>query len=107
MTNSIQIFNNPEFGNIRTLTEEDGTILFCEKDVAEALGYADTVNALKQHCRGVVKRHLIDSLGRTPEATFISEPDIYRLICASRLPSAQKFERWVFEEVLPASPSWQ
>lgn len=101
MTNEIQIFTNPEFGNVRTLTEADGTILFCGKDVAEALGYADTINALKQHCRGVVKRHLIDSLGRKQEASFLFEPDLYRLIVASKLPSAQKFERWVFEEVLP------
>lgn len=81
-------------GNVRTLTEADGTILFCGKDVAEALGYADTINALKQHCRGVVKRHLIDSLGRKQEASFLFEPDLYRLIVASKLPSAQKFERW-------------
>ena len=54
--NELQIFNNPQFGEIRTLTE-NGKTLFCGKDVAAALGYKDTTNAMKQHCRGVVKRH--------------------------------------------------
>ena len=56
MTNSIQIFNNPKFGNLRTLTEEDGTILFCGKDVAEALGYEKPYNAIERHCRCTLKR---------------------------------------------------
>lgn len=102
MTNEIQIFTNPEFGNIRTLTEEDGTILFCGKDVAEALGYARPNEAVTDHCRGVtLKRRTTDTIGRMQETAFITEPDLYRLIVASKLPSAQKFERWVFEEVLP------
>ena len=73
--NEIKIFQNSRFGEIRTITE-DGKTLFCGKDVAAALGYKDTVNALKQHCRGVVKRHLTDSLGRQQEASFIPEGDI-------------------------------
>ena len=82
---------------------EDGTPLFCGKDVASILGYKDTTNALKLHCRGVVKHHpIVDSLGRTQEARFITEPDLYRLITRSKLPEAEKFERWVFEEVLPS-----
>ena len=98
----IQVFNNEQFGALRTY-EEDGQVLFCGKDVAKALGYKDTTNAMKRHCRGVAKRHPItDSLGRTQEAVFISEPDLYRLITHSKLPTAEKFERWVFEEVLPA-----
>jgi len=73
------------------------------KDVAERLGYADTTNAMKQHCNGVVKRHpIIDALGRTQEVRILSEADVLRLILSSKLPSAVKFERWVFEEVLPA-----
>ena len=86
--------------NVRTLAEAGGTILFCGKDVAEALGYKDTINALKDHCRGVVKRHLSTkssnrhgSFDREVEYSFITEPDLYRLIVASKLPSAQKFER--------------
>ena len=60
----LQIFNNNDFGEIRTL-EENGQVLFCGKDVAIALGYKDTVNALKTHCKedGVVIHHLTDSMG--------------------------------------------
>lgn len=101
MTNEIQIFTNPEFGNVRTLTEEDGTILFCGKDVAEALGYSKPYDAVSRHCRATTKRGITDALGREQETVFIIEPDLYRLIVASKLPLAQKFERWVFEEVLP------
>ena len=98
----IQVFKNEQFGALRTY-DEDGQILFCGKDVAASLGYKDTTNAMKRHCRGVAKRHPIqDSLGRTQEAVFITEPDLYRLITHSKLPTAEKFERWVFEEVLPA-----
>lgn len=76
---------------------------FVGKDVTTALGYADSTNALKQHCRGVVKRHpIVDSLGRAQEIRIISQSDMLRLIVGSKLPSAEKFERWVFEEVLPA-----
>ena len=94
--NNIQVFNNPEFGDIRTV-EIDGKPYFVGTDVAKALGYKDTVNALKQHCRGVVKHHLIDSLGRNQEASFIPEGDLYRLIMKSKLPSAEKFESWVMD----------
>lgn len=98
--NELQIFNSGEFGEIRTI-EIDGKPYFVGADVAKALGYKDTVNALKQHCRGVVKHHLIDSLGRNQEASFITEGDLYRLIMKSKLPSAEKFEAWVMDEVLP------
>lgn len=98
----IQVFNNEQFGSLRTY-EDDGQVLFCGKDVAKALGYKRTADAVSSHCRGSVKRRPItDSLGRTQEAVFISEPDLYRLITHSKLPTAEKFERWVFEEVLPA-----
>lgn len=99
--NELQLFNSPRFGDVRTLTE-DGNTLFCGKDVAAALGYADTTNAIKQHCRGVVKRHLTDNLGRSQETNFIPEGDLYRLITHSKLPDAEKFERWVFDEILPS-----
>lgn len=100
--NDITIFTYDNT-NIRTVTTEDGTPLFCGKDIASILGYKDTTNALKLHCRGVVKHHpIVDSLGRTQEARFITEPDLYRLITHSKLPEAEKFERWVFEEVLPS-----
>ena len=98
--NELKIFNSGEFGEIRTI-EIDGKPYFVGADVAKALGYKDTVNALKQHCRGVVKHHLTDSLGRNQEASFITEGDLYRLIMKSKLPSAEKFESWVMDEVLP------
>ena len=92
-----------EGNNVRTLTTEDGTPLFCGKDIATALGYKDTTNALKLHCRGVVKHHpIVDSLGRSQSARFITEPDLYRLVFNSKLPMAEKFEAWVTSEVLPS-----
>ena len=100
MMNELKVFNNPEFGQIRTITEK-GKTLFCAKDVAQALGYKDTTNAIKQHCRGVVKRHLTDDLGRNQLTNFIPEGDIYRLATSSQLPGAEKFESWIFDEVLP------
>jgi anti-repressor protein len=87
---------------VRAVQEESGNILFCGSDVAKALGYKDTVNALKQHCRGVVKRHPIqDGLGRTQQARFITEGDLYRMVASSKLPEAQRFESWIFDEVIP------
>lgn len=81
----------------------DGEPHFVAKDVAAALGYADTNNAVKQHCRGVAKHHpIVDSLGRTQGARVIGESDVMRLIVSSKLPAAQEFERKVFEEILPS-----
>lgn len=101
--NNIQVFNNDEFGSVRVVTEDD-KVLFCAKDIATALGYKDCVNAIKAHCRWVVKRHLPhpQSPSKTIDASFIPEGDVYRLIMTSKLPSAQKFESWVFDDVLPS-----
>lgn len=88
--------------SVRTVQIEDKTY-FVGKDAASALSYVDTVNALKQHCRGVVKHHPIpDALGRLQETRIIDEPDLMRLVVNSTLPSAERFERWVFEDVLPS-----
>lgn len=102
MNNEIQIFTNEQFGEIRTV-EEDGKVLLCARDVANILEYKDAVNAIKQHCRWVVKRHLPhpQSPGKQIEMSFIPEGDVYRLIAHSKLPKAQEFESWVFDEVLP------
>lgn len=97
----IQVFNNEQFGALRTY-EEDGQILFCGKDVAASLGYKNTNEAMKKHCKGVAKRYPLQTAGGVQEFVFITEPDLYRLITHSKLPTAEKFERWVFEEVLPA-----
>lgn len=99
----IELFDSEEFGCVRATVDEDGTELFCAKDVATALGYKNTKDAISKHCRGVAKRYPItDQLKRTQEARFITEPDVFRLIVRSKLPSAQKFEAWLFEEVLPS-----
>ncbi len=98
----IRLFDSEEFGRVRAMVDEDGAELFCAKDVAVALGYKDTKNAIKQHCKGVVKRHPLETPGGTQEMRFIAEPDVFRLIVRSKLPSAQMFEAWLFEEVLPA-----
>lgn len=101
--NQMEIFKNPEFGSVRIVVDGE-KYFFCGMDVARALGYKDTVNALKAHCKedGVAFYHLTDSLGREQKAKFISEGNLYRLIVHSKLPSAERFERWVFDEVLPS-----
>lgn len=98
--NELQIFNNPEFGEIRTITEEDRT-LFCGKDVAAALGYNEPHKAIARHCKGGLKRP-IPTKGGQQEMIFIPEGDIYRLAARSELPGAEKFESWIFDEVLPS-----
>lgn len=98
---AIVSFNSSEFGNLRTI-ENNGVIEFCGKDVAAALGYTNPNKALGDHCKGVTKRYPLQTPGGTQEVRFITEPDLYRLITHSKLPNAQKFESWVFEEVLPS-----
>lgn len=101
--NEMQVFNNPEFGEVRTI-EESGAILFCGSDVAKALGYTNPSKALNDHCRGdLTKRYpIVDALGRTQGAIFIPESDLYRLVFSSKLPTAEKFTDWVTKEVLPS-----
>lgn len=95
----LQIFKNPEFGEIRTL-EENGKILFCAADIAKALGYANPNKAVNDHCRAITKRSTPIS-GKMQGINFIPEGDVYRLITHSKLSAAEKFESWVFDEVLP------
>lgn len=101
--NEMQVFNNPEFGEVRTI-EENGAILFCGSDVAKALGYTNPSKAINDHCRGdLTKRYpIVDALGRTQGAIFIPESDLYRLVFSSKLPTAEKFTDWVTKEVLPS-----
>ena len=100
--NNLQIFNNDRFGEIRTV-EDGGKVLFCGSDVANALGYSNARDAISKHCRCVAKRDIPhpQSPDKTIEMSFITEGDIYRLITHSKLPTAQEFEHWVFDEVLP------
>lgn len=101
--NELQIFRNSEFGELGVL-EQGGKPYFPATACARYLGYKDTTNAIKQHCRWVVKHHLPhpQSPGKMIEMNFIPEGDLYRLITHSKLPAAERFETWVFDEVLPA-----
>ena len=99
--NEISIFHF-QGSEVRTVVI-DGEPWFVGKDVCRVLRYADTVNAMKQHCRGVAKYHpIIDNLGRRQEVRILSESDVMRLICGSTLPEAVAFEKLVFEEILPS-----
>lgn len=101
--NELIIFNNPKFGNIRTITE-NGKTLFCGADVAKALGYKKPQNAITAHCKGALKRGIPhpQSPDKTIEMLFILQGDIYRLAAKSELPGAEEFESWIFDEVLPS-----
>lgn len=96
----LQIFNNREFGQIRTI-ELEGKPYFMASDVAKALGYIRPNDAINQHCRATVKHSTLIS-GKMQEVNFIGEGDMYRLITHSKLESAERFETWVFDEVLPS-----
>lgn len=98
--NDMQIFNNPDFGTVRTL-DDDGMILFCASDIATALGYARPKDAVAAHCKGAVKRRTLTN-GGEQEMSFIPESDLYRLVFGSKLPTAEKFTDWVTSEVLPS-----
>lgn len=98
--NDMKIFENPEFGKMRTISE-NGTVMFVASDVAKMLGYKRPADAISAHCKGSVKRRLPTN-GGTQEMKVIPEGDVYRLIVNSKLPAAERFESWVFDEVLPS-----
>jgi len=96
----VQIFNNPQFGEVR-INNENGKPLFMASDIARALGYSNPLKAIRDHCKGVNE---IDTptQGGVQKVKFISEADVYRLVMRSKLPDAEKFQDWVVEEVLPS-----
>ena len=96
----ISTFNNLEFGEIRTI-QKNGDVLFCGSDIARALGYARPADAISAHCKGVCVLPT-PSAGGVQNTKFITEGDVYRLIAHSKLLGAERFERWVFDEVLPS-----
>ena len=101
--NELEIFNNPEFGQIRA-TEINGEPYFVGKDIAEALGYAKPENALAAHVDGEDKTTtLIQGTGSNykTNATVINESGVYSLVFGSQLPKAKEFKHWVTSEVLP------
>lgn len=102
MSNEIKIFENEEFGSVRTM-EINGEPWFVGKDVATILGYADTFGALKKHVDEEDKQNCQNSSFESPRGlTIINESGLYSLILSSKLPNAKKFKRWVTSEVLPA-----
>ncbi|KXB19618.1 BRO-N domain-containing protein [Xylella fastidiosa] len=86
---------------VRTVVDDHGEVWFVGTDVATVLGYANPHKALDAHCKGCAKRTPLQTPGGVQEVRIISEPDMLRLIVSSKLPAAERFERWVFEEVLP------
>ena len=101
--NELRIFNHDEFGEIRTV-EQDGAIWFVGKDVARALGYKDTINAIKNHVDEDDKMgwQIATTSRGTQKATIINESGLYSLVLSSKLPKAKSFKRWVTSEVLPS-----
>ncbi|HGM3546364.1 TPA: Bro-N domain-containing protein, partial [Clostridioides difficile] len=97
--NNLQIFEKMEFGQIR-MAEIDNKPYFVGKDIAKSLGYKNTNDAILRHCKGVVKHEGFKINGI--KIALITEGDVYRLIVGSNLPNAEKFESWVFDEVLPS-----
>lgn len=100
MNDGMLTVSNSEFGKLEILME-DGKELFPATECAKILGHVDPGKAVRNHCKGCVKRTVMDSMGRRQIVNYIPEGDLYRLIIRSRLPAAQKFEKWLFDEVLP------
>lgn len=103
MKNELSVFPNEEFGELRAL-ELDGESWFVGKDVAAALGYKDTVNALKAHVDEEDKKRgwRITTPSGEQDMTIINESGLYSLVLSSKLPTAKKFKRWVTSEVIPS-----
>lgn len=101
--NELQIFNNPEFGKVRTI-EKDGEPWFVGKDVAAALGYERPTKAILDHVDDEDKDEvpIQDSIGRSQNTPIINESGLYSLVLSSKLPTAKKFKRWVTSEVIPS-----
>ena len=99
MNEHLQVINY-ETNQIRA-TEINGELVACAKDIALALGYERPNDAVNAHCKGAVIRRPLETAGGTQEARFIKEPDIFRLIMRAKTEPAEKFQDFVFEELLP------
>lgn len=106
--NELQIFNSTEFGEVRTIVINSEP-WFVGKDVAVALGYSDTADAVRSHVDNDDRMggqntdpYILDSMGRKQYPVFINESGIYSLVFGSKLPNAKKFKHWVTSEVLPS-----
>ena len=103
MNNEIQVFNNEEFGEIRTITI-DGQIYFVGTDVARALGYTNPWKALKDHVdtEDLTKRYPLLTNGGIQRVNLVNESGFYSLVLASKIPGAKRFKHWVTSEVIPS-----
>ena len=103
MANEVQIFENAEFGKVRTIVK-DGEPYFVGKDVADILGYTNSRKAIGDHVDEEDKNTVTirDGIQGNPNVTIINESGLYSLILSSKLPAAKKFKRWVTSEVLPS-----
>ena len=99
---NIRIFKNKEFGTIRTMRDERGEPLFCLRDVCEVLELRTQKVVQRLEDDVLSKYPIVDSLGRTQQATFVNEDGLYDTILESRKPHAKKFRKWVTSEVLPS-----
>jgi prophage antirepressor-like protein len=99
MGNQLQIFNNEEFGQVRSIRLK-GKDYFVANDIAKALGYISPKDAITRHCKGATKVSYLTE-GGNQEVKFIPEGDIFRLVSRSKLPNAEKFECWIFDDLLP------
>ena len=101
--NDMQIYQNREFGAIRTIINEQGEALFCGRDVADALGYLNSRKAIRDHVADEDKQEeRIVTSGQNRYLIFINESGLYSLILSSKLDSAKRFKHWVTSEVLPS-----
>lgn len=100
--NNLQIFNSPEFGQVR-IVQQNGEPWFIGKDVAEILGYSNTKDAIAKHVDDEDKLgSQIATSGQNRNMTIINESGLYSLILSSKMPKAKEFKRWVTSEVIPA-----
>src|SRR5690349_2338263 len=103
MANELQIFNHPVFGELEVLIKE-GKEYFSANDTAKLLGYSNPRSAIARHCKldGIIAVSQNTTEGNSYSKKFINEGNLYRLIVKSKLSAAEKFESWIFEEVLPS-----
>ena len=101
--NMLTVFSNEQFGELQVCII-NGKEYFGATNTAKMLGYANPHDAIGRHCKknGVVKHEVIDNMGRKQEINLITEGNLYRLIAKSKLPSAELFESWVFDDVIPS-----
>ena len=99
--NDMKIFENSEFGSVRVV-DVNGEPWFVARDVASALGYVDTTQAIRMHCEKAKDFRGVEMTATATPMKIIPEEDVYALIFGSHLEAAKQFRRWICDEVLPA-----